>query len=170
MKVDASSLVPDVSLLASRIFGDGSEPIAVVAARAHDLLEGREHIVWEGDPATFEFTFVSESAGRVLGHAPASWLQAGFWSDVVLHPEDRASAIAFCALATGQRRDHEFEYRAVGADGRVRWLHDIVKVVPGPKGFPRVLRGLMIEITALKETAGEAHLPATRRSPEISPA
>jgi PAS domain-containing protein len=87
---------------------------------------------------------------------------------VVLHPEDRASAIAYCALATGQCRDHEFEYRAIGTNGQVRWLYDIVKVVLGSKGVPRLLRGLMIDVTRLKETAGEAHLPAARRFPELT--
>jgi PAS domain S-box-containing protein len=163
-----AGLLPEISLKAHAIFGDGSEPIETVATRARALLADRDHIVWEGDPATFEFTFVSDSAERILGYTPQSWLQAGFWADVVLHPEDRASAIAYCALATGQCRDHEFEYRAIGADGQVRWLYDIVKVVLGSKGVPRLLRGLMIDVTTLKETAGEAHLPAARRFPELT--
>jgi PAS domain S-box-containing protein len=163
-----AGLLPEIPLLAHTIFGDGSEPIEAVATRARALLADRDHIVWEGDPATFEFTFVSDSAERILGHTPQSWLQAGFWADVVLHPEDRASAIAYCALATGQCRDHEFEYRAIGADGKVRWLYDIVKVVLGSRGVPRLLRGLMIDVTRLKETTGESHLPAARRFPELT--
>jgi PAS domain S-box-containing protein len=167
MADDVAPLMPEISLLAEAIFGDGTAPIATVAERAGLLLPDRDHIVWEGDPATFEFTFVSDGAERILGHAPESWLQAGFWAEVVLHPEDRASAIAYCALATGQCRDHEFEYRAVGSDGQVRWLYDIVKVVVGSKGVPRLLRGLMVDVTTLKETVGEAHLPARRRFPEL---
>ena len=127
-------------------FGSVTDPMPAVAERAEQLLDSDRAIVWEGDASTFEFAFVSESAADVLGYPAERWLEPGFWADVVVHPEDRDYAVSYCALATGQGRDHEFEYRAVAADGRVVRLRDVVKVVLNERGRPERLRGIMIPL------------------------
>ena len=161
-------LFPDLRATFAEIFGKDSDPIESVALRASVLLPARDVVVWEGDPATFEFTYVSESAVKVFGHPRDAWMTSGFWADAVLHHEDRADAIAYCALATGQCRDHEFEYRARHPDGSLRWIYDVVKVVKGPSGVPARLRGVMLDITALKREAGEADTRAERRYPALA--
>lgn len=138
------------------IFGPSTDPIAHVAQRAAAMPSARQPIVWEGDAATFQFLFVSENAERLLGYPTARWTsEATFWADVVVHPRDREEAIAYCALATGKKADHEFEYRAVRADGAVIWLLDVVRVVMGARGVPERLRGLMFDITAAKQSVGQ---------------
>ena len=112
-----------------------------------DLVDTVDAILWEGDAKTFQFTFVSQAAERILGYPVARWYEPNFWADVIVHPEDRDDAVAYCALATGQGRDHTFEYRARAADGRLVWLRDIVRVVPGAKGVPESLRGVMVDVT-----------------------
>ena len=130
-----------------RIFGSGDDPIEEVDRRARLELPGRNAIVWEGDPATFAFRYVSETAEAVLGHAVESWLSApAFWAESVVHPDDRGDAVAYCALATGQCRDHDFVYRALARDGRVVRLHDVVRVYIGPKGVADRIRGVMIPL------------------------
>lgn len=105
--------------------------------------------MWEGDAQTFQFSFVSDSAERILGYPVSRWTkEPTFWADIVVHPDDRSDAIAFCALATGKCRDHNFVYRALSADGRIVVLHDIVKVILGPKRIARTLRGIMLDVTA----------------------
>lgn len=129
------------------IFGAPSDRIESVSDRAARLLPGKNAIVWEGDPTTFQFSFVSPSAEAILGHAVARWTnEKTFWADTVVHPDDRDDAIAYCALATAKAKDHAFEYRAVTKDGRVVWLLDFVSVLVGPKGIPARLRGLMVEV------------------------
>lgn len=129
------------------VFGDLEDPMTVVERRARALF-GDGVIAWEGDPATFQFSFVSRRAEEALGYPRARWTEEPtFWADVVVHRDDKADAVAFCATATGKRRDHEFVYRAVTADGRVRYLRDIVRVCCGPRGVPVRLRGLMLDVT-----------------------
>jgi len=111
-----------------------------------DIVDGLDAIVWEGDAQTFQFTYVNRRAEDLLGYPTERWLEPGFWAETVVHPEDRDDAVAFCALATGQCRDHAFEYRAIAADGRVVRLRDIVRVVVGERGVPTKLRGVMIAI------------------------
>ena len=161
---------PELQDAFTEVFGADSDPIEAVAARAARLLPDRDVVVWEGDAATFEFTYVSASAESVFGHPPSAWLKAGFWADAVLHDEDRGEAIAYCALATGQGRDHQFEYRGRRADGATRWIYDVVKVVKGPKGVATRLRGVMLDITELKRSEGDQDQRAQRRYPSLSAA
>ncbi len=137
--------------LVERLFGAPRDPMTELDDRARALFPDSHPIVWAGDPATFRFSFVSASAEIVLGYPAARWCdEPTFWSDVVVHPDDRDDAVAYCALATGKRRDHRFEYRARAADGRIVWLHDLVRVVLGPRGIPAELRGVMFDVTSTK--------------------
>lgn len=130
-----------------RAFGLEQDSMDTVERRARELLPDSELIVWEGDASTFQFSYVSESAERILGYPVARWTEEpAFWADTVVHPEDRRDAIAFCAMATGNGRDHDFIYRALAHDGKVVVLHDIVKVLFTPKRVPRTLRGIMLVV------------------------
>jgi diguanylate cyclase (GGDEF)-like protein/PAS domain S-box-containing protein len=118
--------------------------------RYRNLVEGVDAVVWEADAQTLQFTFVNRRAEAILGYPLAQWLtEPTFWVDH-LHPEDREQAVAFCSAAVAQRKDHQFEYRALAADGRVIWLRDIVRVPVEPDGSVRRLRGLMVDITQHK--------------------
>ena len=116
---------------------------------AHHLYEALvasvNGIVWEADARTFQFTFVSQQAERLLGYPVREWRAPGFWMDH-LHGDDRAWAPEFCRQATCARRHHDFEYRMVAADGRVVWLRDIVNVVVEGGEVTR-LRGIMVDVT-----------------------
>ncbi len=112
-----------------------------------DILETLDAIVWEADASTFEFTYVSDGAQRILGYPVDQWIgNPGFWESLI-HPYDRASTVRFCLAASRDGRDHQFDYRAVTADGRIVWLHDVVRVVPDDGGTARLLRGVMTDIT-----------------------
>ncbi len=88
----------------------------------------------------------------MLGYPVEQWREPNFWVSH-LHPEDREWAPAFCEKATAARRAHQFDYRMLAADGRVVWLRDIVSVVT--EGERLKLRGVMVDITLLKQTAAE---------------
>jgi PAS domain S-box-containing protein len=110
---------------------------------------GDDVIVWEGDASTFQYTYVNAAAERTLGFARARWLaEPTFWVDVVVHEQDRQDAVSYCALATGLKRHHVFDYRARANDGRVVWLRDYVKVLLSAKGVPSRLRGLMLDVSS----------------------
>jgi PAS domain S-box-containing protein len=112
------------------------------------LVASIDGIVWQADARSFQFTFVSQQAERILGYPLEQWFAPGFWVDH-LHPEDRAWAVEFCLQATRQQRNHDFEYRMIAADGRAIWLRDIVSVVV-EEGEATKLRGIMVDVTAQK--------------------
>ena len=123
--------------------------------RYAELVNSLDSIVWEGDAETFRFTFVSEQAERLLGYPVQRWIsEPTFWRDH-MHPEDREWVPEYCALATAEKRPHEFVYRMIAADGRIVWLHDIV-TVQVEDDRPVKLRGVMVDIT--KRQLAEAGL------------
>ncbi len=118
--------------------------------RFRDLVNSVEAIVWEANVPSFQFSFISKEAERVLGYPVERWLsEPTFWKDHV-HPEDREWALQYCQTATAEKRNHQFEHRMIAADGSVVWLRDLVTVVVEGDRVTRV-RGLMIDLTNRKQ-------------------
>lgn len=125
------------------------------------LINTIEGIVWEADPVTFRFTFVSKQAEKILGYPVEQWLdEPDFWTKHI-HPEDRSWAVKHCVESTAKLEGHEFEYRMRSNDGRIVWLKDIVTVTE-EDGKPGKLRGIMIDITE-KKIAEEEILKSNAR-------
>lgn len=112
------------------------------------LVNSIDGIVWEANAKTFQFTFVSPQAERLLGYPIEQWLEPNFWVDHV-HPADLDNAVKVCYEATQAHCNHEFEYRMIAADGRFVWLRDVVTVVV-EDSQPMFLRGVMLDITRQK--------------------
>lgn len=128
-------------------------------SRYRDLVQDIDAIVWEADAQTWEFSFVSDHLERVLGYSAQEWMSnKDCWVESI-HPDDRESAVAYCINSTQEGRDHVLEYRAVTKTGEIVWLKDIVRVVKDSDGKPRLLRGVMVDITESRKAEEErAHL------------
>lgn len=135
-----------------------------------ELVQSVQAIVWEADAKTWQFSFVSQAAEAILGYPIERWLaDPDFWQNTI-HPEDRERAIAFCLQMSRKNPGHEFEYRALAADGRVVWLRDIVRTTFDAQGKPARLRGVMIDITERKlaEEKLEASFKELQLQQEVS--
>lgn len=114
------------------------------------LVDCLDVILWEADPKTFRFLYVSQGAERLLGYPVERWTSSeNFWASFV-HPDDQAAAIELCARETRAGRDHDMEYRALHRDGSVVTLRDLVHVVKNEAGEPVLLRGAMMDVTDRK--------------------
>ncbi|OLR92892.1 SpoIIE family protein phosphatase [Actinokineospora bangkokensis] len=108
-----------------------------------ELPAGVPLVVWEADAASGRFTFVSEHGAALLGHPVRAWLaDPGFWASV-LHPDDRERVLA----ARRDPVDHEDDYRVLAADGRVHWVHDVVRVARDADGTARALHGVLVDVS-----------------------
>lgn len=117
--------------------------------RYRQLIDTVDGIVWEADPRTFAFEFVSHRAEDILGFPVQRWYnEPTFWADHI-HPEDREWAVDFCLSSTREKRDHTFEYRMMTSDGRIIWIRDIVTVITDGDEL-KSLRGLMVDVTERK--------------------
>jgi two-component system, sensor histidine kinase and response regulator len=125
------------------------EALRLSEQRYASLLNSITGIVWEADPATLCFTFVSSQAEHILGYPIQQWLNnPAFWPDHI-HPDDRERTVAYCVEQTKLGLPHDFEYRMLAADGRTVWIRDIVSVFI-EEGRPVRVRGIMVDITEQK--------------------
>ena len=126
-----------------------------------NLVNSIDGIVWEAAAGTLKFTFVSQQAERILGYPIRAWLDdADFWPRHI-HPDERDEIVRYCLEATQRKENHTFEYRMLAADGRIVWIRDIVAYVEVPDR-PAMLRGIMLDITALKEAEAQSRQMETR--------
>jgi PAS domain S-box-containing protein len=133
--------------------------------RLEALIHSVDGIVWEADARTFQFTFVSAQAERILGFPCEQWInEPSFWHDHI-HPEDRDQAVRYCVESTARKLPHEFEYRMIAQDGRAVWLRDLV-TVQVEHDQPVTLRGVMLDVTARKH-AEETLLASERKHRDI---
>lgn len=115
--------------------------LAASEERHRLLIQGLDAIVWEADPATLRFTFVSRPVDRILGYPTADWTtRLSDWTTHV-HPEDRPVVLEALHEAAGRCGSHQFEYRALSSSGAVVWLR--VFLFSGPEA----LRGVMVNVT-----------------------
>ncbi len=120
---------------------------AAVEDRQNQILASLHGIVWEAEPGRSAWTYVSEGAVGLLGYPIERWAEPAFWR-TVLHEDDRERVVA---ESGAERGDHDLEYRAYAADGRVVWLHDSVRAVRDDAGRVQVLRGVILDITMRRE-------------------
>ncbi|MBK0379057.1 PAS domain-containing protein [Mucilaginibacter segetis] len=153
----------------TRIFG-ATQDIDHRKATEQELIDSRnkfqsliqtvEGIVWEADAQTFEFTFVSDNVQSILGYTPQQWLShADFWQKHI-YPPDLDSAVDYCHVQTKKCLNHTFDYRMLKANGEIAWIKDIVSIIT-ENGKPKLLRGLMVDITEAKHLTELDHLEKT---------
>jgi PAS domain S-box-containing protein len=122
--------------------------VSTSAEECHALLDDLDAIVWEADPRTIQFSFVSQKAERLLGYPVNRWLAVpDFWVRLI-HPDDRELVVPTCDAAVRAVKDHTFDYRVVAADGRTVWIRNVVHVTPDARGEASRLTGVMLDITA----------------------
>ncbi|WP_332912727.1 PAS domain S-box protein [Algoriphagus boritolerans] len=123
----------------------------MLSEKNRSLIENLDGIFWEADAQTFEFTYISPQVEQITGYSAKEWLEtAGFWQSHI-HPQDQKYALDLCHNETQKLSDHTFDYRFFTKTGKTIWLNDRVKVI-SKKGKPYKIQGMMVDITAQKET------------------
>jgi len=112
------------------------------------LAESTNIIPWESDARTFQFTYIGPQAESIFGYPAKEWYTTDFWPNHI-HGDDREQALEYCLKTYKTKKNYEFEYRMVAANGDIVWLQDIVNVV-SENDQPVLLRGFFINITNRK--------------------
>jgi PAS domain S-box-containing protein len=144
-----------VALLINGLSGQLHAGTRAADQRFHDLVQGLEAIVWEGNPLTLQFAFVSQRAEDILGYPVAQWLADPEFRAHITHPEDCVQVLKIVRETSVHSGDSTFEYRVRAADGREVWLRETVHVVCNERGQPVRLSGLCVDISERKRAAEE---------------
>ncbi|HET7452334.1 MAG TPA: diguanylate cyclase, partial [Thermoanaerobaculia bacterium] len=124
-----------------------------------EIAEDLELAVWEADPATERFRFVTDRIARLLGCTAAERRWEPEFGAARVHPEDRAAYLAVFREPGDGR--FSIEYRASADDGREHWLRDVVWFTFDPEHRVVSVRGITSDVTPRREAE-----QAARRSEE----
>ncbi len=118
--------------------------------RFRELIEGLNVITYEFDIQEHRFTYISRMAESILGYPMNEWFQNEFWYKH-LYNDDKDWASKFSKYHISKMKDHEYEYRMISSDGKVKWFKDIVSLTY-ENGEVRSLHGVLIDMTDRKQT------------------
>ncbi|MEO8422632.1 MAG: EAL domain-containing protein [Actinomycetota bacterium] len=94
--------------------------------------------------------YVSPQIERILGYSQQEWLaDPGLWPKI-LHPDDRARALAENARHHETGEKFALEYRMFTKDGRVVWVFDQATLVRDEHGAPLFSHGVVLDISERK--------------------
>lgn len=115
------------------------------------LVNSIDGIVWEADPKTFSFTFVSKRSVSLLGYDINAWTtEHDFWENHI-HPDDRSAAVAQVKKCILLRSSEVHEYRMIAANKKTVWIQDHITVNVNENDGSCFLRGIMFDITEKKK-------------------
>jgi PAS domain S-box-containing protein len=96
--------------------------------------------------------YISPQVEALLGFSQGDFgVDSGLWRRR-LHAEDRERVMAEVAHSNSTGDSFCSEYRMLARDGREVWVHDEAKMVSDEDGRPVCLQGVMMDITALKNS------------------
>jgi diguanylate cyclase (GGDEF)-like protein/PAS domain S-box-containing protein len=129
------------------------------SAAAADELEDHHRALIEEIPAlTYvcwaderrSVIYVSPQLLAMTGYSTGEWLaEPGLWAER-LHPEDRKQVLRRYHDACRARSRFVCEYRLLDRQGSAVWWRDEGRVMPGPDGRARFVRGFVLDITEQK--------------------
>lgn len=94
--------------------------------------------------------YVSPQLLAMTGYSTGEWLaEPGMWASC-LHPEDRDHALRRYLDACKSLSRFVCEYRILDRQGSTVWWRDEGRVMPGPDGRARFVRGFVLDITEQK--------------------
>jgi len=96
--------------------------------------------------------FVSPQMDRMLGYTPDEWIRGGAHSwENSIHPDDRMRVVGEYrrCVETGQGMD--CEYRLAARNGHFVWVRDRSTTLTNPDGRPRLIHGIIFDVTAAKQ-------------------
>lgn len=133
------------------------QELAEAALRAEqrlgDLVHGLDAVICEVDMQTGRPTFLSLRAETFLGHPLDRWhAQPDFLAEII-HPCDRERATALFPTFAQAGQDYEYEFRALSADTELIWMRNIVRLVHVAEGGVELLRCVIVDVTAQRQTA-----------------
>lgn len=111
-------------------------------------------ICWRANVQTFQLTFVSQYAEKLLGYSPQTWIDDPlFWKEHV-YPEDREFLAERRAEALKSSEGYDVEYRLMSADGKIRWVRELAHACEDS----REITGVIIDLShkrSEREVLGE---------------
>lgn len=103
--------------------------------------------------------YVSPQVERILGFTQAEYLaNSELWQEL-LHPDDRQRILGEAEYFYATGEPFISEYRTFARDGRVVWVHDEAVILRDNAGNPKLIQGVRMDITELKQVEEKIKTP-----------
>jgi diguanylate cyclase (GGDEF)-like protein/PAS domain S-box-containing protein len=102
---------------------------------------------------TGRWTYISPQIEHMTGYSPTEWMADPELWFARLHPGDRDAVERAEARCDREGGRLEIEYRLLARNGDVVWVRDEATSVPGRDGGPRLVEGLLSDITEQRRAA-----------------
>jgi PAS domain S-box-containing protein len=109
--------------------------------------------------------FVSRQFEDVLGHPRDAWLTNPDFRFDLIHQDDRDRVQQEVARFLQDLDGLHLEYRAIAADGTLRWLRETATVFVPEDGSERLIQGMILDVTGLRDAQSE--LESKRRELQL---
>lgn len=118
-----------------------------------DLVEGVPAVVFvDADDDLSTPLYISPQVENLLGYTREEWMtDPDLWTHTV-HPDDCAWVFDLAIRHTAEKGPFRAEYRMLAKDGHVVWVRDESVVVRDDDGRPMYWRGMLVDVTDVKET------------------
>ena len=112
--------------------------------------QGPAVVYIDGPDESASTIYISPQIERLLGYTPQEWYADREMWPKVLHPDDRARALAENARHNETGDPFSAEYRMFHKDGHVVWVHDEATMVRDGRGMSRFSHGVIMDISDRK--------------------
>jgi PAS domain S-box-containing protein len=92
--------------------------------------------------------YISAGIENISGHPPVEFLSGRATLGGIILPEDLDAVAAECREGIAAGRPFDLEYRIRHTDGSLRWIQERGRAVYDSDGRPRLLDGVMFDITS----------------------
>jgi diguanylate cyclase (GGDEF)-like protein/PAS domain S-box-containing protein len=99
--------------------------------------------------------YVSPQIEQLIGYSVEEWMSDPQLWPRLLHPDDRARALAENVRHNETGEPYRLEYRMLHRDGHVVWVYDEARVVRDERGKIAYSHGVMVDVTARKDADGQ---------------
>ena len=124
------------------------------------LVQTQSAIVWQANPVTFRFLYVSDEAVKLLGYPVDQWINEIDFCKKHIHQDDWKAVLAFREAKSRNQGNKYVEFRMIAMDGSCVWLRSFVELIQ-ENGKVTGLFGFMVDITLKKQTEEQLRLAAT---------
>jgi diguanylate cyclase (GGDEF)-like protein/PAS domain S-box-containing protein len=131
-----------------------AEAVADAERRYRTLVERLPVVTYRAELGpSGRWTYVSPQIADMTGYSPEEWMADPELWFRCLHPDDRDEverAEDSCDRVGGRL---DIEYRLIDKEGGIVWVRDEATSIPGPDGGPRLVEGVLVDITEQRRAA-----------------
>lgn len=115
------------------------------------LTNSIEGVLWEADPKSFRFTYISNQSERILGYKPSTFLQNQLrLTSMQVDDSDNKVSSQLLQKINDASDSFQLEYKILHADGHELWIRNVITKKFKDNDVTK-LYGVMIDISKFKK-------------------